>query len=215
MLLRWSRWNSKPLLKVSRNKWITSDDPLEVEDGDVDVVRMEVVRQMGLIGRLVAEKQPNVKSMKIALAKAWNLKKTFQITNLGDMLFAFQFIEQDDKNKVCFGGPWPYENNPLNLLRTMWDTYMRLRVSISINNPLKKKIKLNIGGRLVEYLVKYEKLPIFYYSCGRIGHPKLRCPKPSGLNPDPFGMELRAGPQGPRNWLSHTTKKEDVEFWQS
>ncbi|CAL1414017.1 unnamed protein product [Linum trigynum] len=37
------------------------DAPLEVDDGDVDVFRMEAGRRLGLIGRLVAEKQPNIK----------------------------------------------------------------------------------------------------------------------------------------------------------
>ncbi|CAL1360946.1 unnamed protein product [Linum trigynum] len=243
------------------------DTPLDVEDGDVDVLRMEAARQLGLIGRLLADKQPNIRSLKIALAKAWNLKKGFQITDLGDMLFAFQFLDQDDRNKVCFGGPWHYENNIMIFISsllikkptpkalhmidiwfqikefpaklrtqnmaekiangfgslvwfddssgTMWDTYMRMRVSISINNPLKKKIKLNIGGKLVDYLVKYEKLPMFCYSCGRIGHPKLRCPKPSGLVPNPFGMDLQRSLPGPRNWLSHSSKREDAELWAS
>ncbi|CAL1355896.1 unnamed protein product [Linum trigynum] len=50
------------------------EEPLEVEDGDVDVVRMEAVRHLGLHGRLVSEKKPNIKSMKLALWKAWNLK---------------------------------------------------------------------------------------------------------------------------------------------
>ncbi|CAL1353548.1 unnamed protein product [Linum trigynum] len=243
------------------------ETPLDVDDNDVDVFRMEAVRRFGLIGRLVAEKTPNIKSLKIALAKAWNLKKNFQITELGDMLFAFQFLDEDDRDRVCFGGPWHYENNAMVFMasllikkptpealhmldiwiqikdfpaelrtqtmaekianrfgsliwfddspRSMWDTYMRLRVSLSINNPLRRKIKMNIKGQLTEYMVKYEKLPIFCYSCGRIGHPKLRCPKPSGLNPDPFGMDLRAGAPGPRSWLSHSLKKEDETLWAS
>ncbi|CAL1402087.1 unnamed protein product [Linum trigynum] len=96
---------------------------------------------------------------------------------------------------------------------TTWDDYMWIRVNLSINNPLKKKLKLNIGGELVEYMVKYEKLPLFYHSCGRIGHPKLRCPRPSNLQVDPFGLEMRKRAPGPRNWLSHTAKKEDAEIW--
>ncbi|CAL1382044.1 unnamed protein product [Linum trigynum] len=246
---------------------LAEDDepPLEVEDSDVDVVRMEAVRRLGLVGRLMAEKQPNLKSLKIALEKAWNLRKGFQITDLKDKLFAFQFLEEDDKNKVIFGGPWHYENNvivfkeclqiqrpnPSDLhlidlwaqirgflaeLRTaqmaskiatrfgelvwfddtgyLWDEHMRIRVSLSINNPLRKKIKLNIKGRLEEYQVKYEKLPMFCYSCGRIGHPKLRCDKPSRIVPDPFGMELRTDGPGPRSWPSHAARREDAEVWE-
>ncbi|CAL1376513.1 unnamed protein product [Linum trigynum] len=248
---------------------ITLDDeeeePLEVEDSDVDVLRMETVRRLGLIGRLLSEKDPNIKSMKIALAKAWKLRKGFQITELGDMLFAFQFLDMDDRYKVCYGGPWHYDNSlimfkvsttiqkpkpedlhmidmwirveglPAELRKqkmakkiatrfggldwfyngagTMWDDYMRLRVYLPINNTLKKKIELNILGKLVKYPIKYEKLPMFCYSCGRIGHPKLRCklePKPEV---DPFGYELRVAVLGPKNWLSYTAKKEDAEVW--
>ncbi|CAL1386853.1 unnamed protein product [Linum trigynum] len=241
------------------------DEPLEVADEDVDVVRMEAVRHLGLVGRLLSEKEPNIKSLKYALTKARGLKKGYQITELGHNLFAFQFLELDDRNKVCYGGPWHYENNamlfttswwikkptPANLhkmeiwiqikefpaeLRTqsmaekivnrigefvyfddsskkLWDDFLRLRVSISINNPLKKKIKLNVGGELMEFLVKYEKLPLFCHSCGRIGHIKTRCPQPSQLKVDPFGFDLRTAPPVPRNWLSHRAKKEEANIW--
>ncbi|CAL1367803.1 unnamed protein product [Linum trigynum] len=241
------------------------EEPLEVEDSDVDVLRMEAVRRLGLIGHLVSEKEPNIKSMKISLAKAWKLRKGFQITELGDMLFAFQFLEMDDRNKVCFGGPWHYENSLIvfkisstiqkpkpedlhmidlwirilgfpaelrtqqmaekiakrfggldwfdNGSSTMWDDYMRLRVNISINNPLKKKLKLNIAGKLVEFQVKYEKLPMFCYSCGRIGYPKLKCKTQPKPEVDPYGYDLRVAAPGPRNWLSYTAKKEDAEVW--
>ncbi|CAL1410429.1 unnamed protein product [Linum trigynum] len=242
------------------------EEPLMVEDSDVDVVRMEAFRRLGLFGRLVAEKQPNIKSLKIALTKAWNTRKSFQITDLGDKLFAFQFLDMDDRNKACYGGPWHYENNIMvlassflikkpvpedlhmidlwvqiqgfpaelrtqkmaekiatrfgtlvwfdNSTGTMWDDYLRIRINLSINNPLKKKLKLNIGGELVEYVVKYEKLPLFCHSCGRIGHAKLKCPKPSGLGGDPFGLDMRTGPPGPRIWKSTMAKKEDAEIWE-
>ncbi|CAL1355770.1 unnamed protein product [Linum trigynum] len=95
----------------------------------------------------------------------------------------------------------------------MWDDYMRLRVYLLINNPLKKKIKLNISGNLVEYPIKYEKLPMFCYSCGRIGHPKLKYKMEPKPEVDPFGYELRVAAPGPKNWLSYTAKKGDAEVW--
>ncbi|CAL1381343.1 unnamed protein product [Linum trigynum] len=86
------------------------EEPLEVEDGDIDIVRTEAARHLGLIGRLVSDKQQNIKSMKIALSKAWGLKRTYQITDLHNNLFVFQFLDFDYRNKVCYGGPWNYGN---------------------------------------------------------------------------------------------------------
>ncbi|CAL1411601.1 unnamed protein product [Linum trigynum] len=96
------------------------DEPLEVEDADGDIVRMEAVRYLGLVGRLMSDKEPNIQSMKFALTKAWGLKKGYQSTELGNNLFAFQFLEMDDCSKVCYGGPWHYENHVMLFMASWW-----------------------------------------------------------------------------------------------
>jgi 14-3-3 protein epsilon len=57
-------------------------------------------------------------------------------------------------------------------------SYMRLKVRININNPLQQSWKVRANeGNYVHILFKYEKLGIFCYLCGLLGHTDKNCPK--------------------------------------
>jgi 14-3-3 protein epsilon len=59
-----------------------------------------------------------------------------------------------------------------------WRKYMRIRVAIRINEPLKKNwVFERDGGEPVEVHFKYEKLGNFCFSCGIIGHTDNYCSK--------------------------------------
>ncbi|KAK5802171.1 hypothetical protein PVK06_029754 [Gossypium arboreum] len=50
-------------------------------------------------------------------------------------------------------------------------TYMRIRVSLDVAGPLKRKKKIQVGGYLTVYACfKYEKLSLFCFICGKLGH---------------------------------------------
>jgi hypothetical protein len=68
---------------------------------------------------------------------------------------------------------------------------MRLKVRINVNNPLQQswQVRANAGS-YVHILFKYEKLGIFCYLCGLLGHTDKNCPKL-------FDMELD---DGAREW---------------
>jgi hypothetical protein len=61
---------------------------------------------------------------------------------------------------------------------TVHSTYMRLKVRINVTNPLQKSWKVRANeGNFVEILFKYEKLGIFCFLCGVLGHMDKDCTK--------------------------------------
>jgi 14-3-3 protein epsilon len=73
---------------------------------------------------------------------------------------------------------------------TVHSTYMRLKVRININNPLKQSWKVRANeGNYVQIQFKYERLGIFCYLCGVLGHTDKGCPKL-------FDMEQDDGSRG-------------------
>jgi hypothetical protein len=57
-------------------------------------------------------------------------------------------------------------------------TYMRLKVRINVNKPLQQSWKVRVNeGNYVQIIFKYEKLGIFCYLCGLLGHTDKNCPK--------------------------------------
>lgn len=53
----------------------------------------------------------------------------------------------------------------------VWTKYMRVRVSVKINKPLKRKMKVRKSGAEWFWITfKYENFPTFYFICGIMGH---------------------------------------------
>ena len=70
-------------------------------------------------------------------------------------------------------------------LMGVWRNYMHIRVSIDVRKPLKRRMKLKkAGGDWLWIDFKYERLNIFCFICGLLGHTEKQCPKlydcPSG-----------------------------------
>ena len=62
-----------------------------------------------------------------------------------------------------------------------WGDYLRVRVSIKVSEPLMRCVSVfSQKKRTTEvYHVMYEKVPLFCFSCGVVGHSSVACPKPS------------------------------------
>jgi 14-3-3 protein epsilon len=73
---------------------------------------------------------------------------------------------------------------------TIHSTFMRLKVRINITNPLQQSWKVRANeGNYVQIMFKYERLGIFCYLCGVLGHTDKVCPKL-------FDMEQDDGSRG-------------------
>ncbi|XP_019158007.1 PREDICTED: uncharacterized protein LOC109154735 [Ipomoea nil] len=103
------------------------------------------------------------------------------ITKIGDHVGAFMSM---DPNK--FGGSWR--------------SYFRIRIMLDVNLPLKRMMKLLRRDNTSQWITfRYERLNLFYFCCGILGHTKKFCKKiyEEGIEPEafPFGAWMKAGPR--------------------
>lgn len=85
---------------------------------------------------------------------------------------------------------------PTNFTGT-WRDYMRIRVSINLNNPLKRRMKIKMAGDAWFWVnFKYENVPSFCFICGIVGHTERFCSKlfevPEEEITKPYGSWMRA-----------------------
>lgn len=79
----------------------------------------------------------------------------------------------------------------------VWREYMRIRVSINVNSPLKRRMKLKMNGNEWFWAnFKYENVPTFCFICGIMGHSERFCNKlfevTEGEIIKPYGPWMRA-----------------------
>ncbi|GMI85726.1 hypothetical protein HRI_002241900 [Hibiscus trionum] len=88
--------------------------------------------------------------------------------------------------------------------------FMRIKVAINVNYSLKRKKKIGLGKDKSVYVqFQYEKLSLFCFICGKLGHGESYCPIRLSVDPKDikFGWDLsirapvRRGPPAPSNWL--------------
>lgn len=79
----------------------------------------------------------------------------------------------------------------------VWREYMRIRVTIDITKPLKRRMKIRkAGGEWIWITFKYENVPTFCFICGLVGHSEKFCNKlfdtPEEDIVKPYGVWMRA-----------------------
>ena len=62
-----------------------------------------------------------------------------------------------------------------------WGRYLRARISVEVSEPLMRCVAVESSAlkKTVFYEIKYEKLPMYCFSCGLIGHSSLLCATPA------------------------------------
>jgi 14-3-3 protein epsilon len=114
-----------------------------------------------------------------------NLPTGLMAERVGKTLANFigSFVEYDKNNTGSF-----------------WREYMRIRVRVDIRQPLKKDTKVkNQGGSWCTVNFKYEKLGVFCFVCGLLGHGENRCAVRFSMSEDDgvraWSKDLRAEPR--------------------
>lgn len=59
-----------------------------------------------------------------------------------------------------------------------WGKNLHIQVNLDVTKPLEKSRALQLEGKVVWVSFKYEKLPNFCFTCGRILHGPRGCPSP-------------------------------------
>ncbi|MBA0617918.1 hypothetical protein Godav_027328 [Gossypium davidsonii] len=183
------------------------------------------VHQLYLVGRCRDSVVP-FPSLCNTMADLWHPLGGICITEIGEKRYLFQFFHKVDIDRVVAGIPW-FFNNHLLILQTVpvgsnpafgdfcgkfieCDTsiptlgihhYLRIRVCLNIVAPLKRKKKFLVGKAMVVYArFKYEKLSLFYFICGKLGHGESYCPFRLTINPTKivFGWDLLLRVEGRR-----------------
>uniref|UniRef100_A0A803L9B5 CCHC-type domain-containing protein n=1 Tax=Chenopodium quinoa TaxID=63459 RepID=A0A803L9B5_CHEQI len=52
---------------------------------------------------------------------------------------------------------------------------LRMKILVDVEKPLMSKVEIKTGRGSIEVPVKYEKLPVFCYVCGMLGHGEKDC----------------------------------------
>ncbi|XP_019160868.1 PREDICTED: uncharacterized protein LOC109157414 [Ipomoea nil] len=87
-----------------------------------------------------------------------------------------------------------------------WTSFYRVRVTHDVSNPLKRRMKMILrDGSWTWINFKYERLHMFCFFCGRMGHTDKFClqARRSLLRPEqyPFGVSMRVGGTSPAKVL--------------
>ncbi|KAH1074339.1 hypothetical protein J1N35_026667 [Gossypium stocksii] len=104
-----------------------------------------------------------------------------------------------------------YDASSLALGRS---SYMRIRVHLDVTAPLKRKKKIQMGDNSTAYVYfKYEKLSLFCFICGKLGHGESFCPlrlkiEPSKIS-DGWDLALHAVARRRNTMVSRWLREAD------
>ncbi|PNX97372.1 ribonuclease H, partial [Trifolium pratense] len=112
---------------------------------------------------------------------------------------------------TCFGEFLEYDKNNNN---SFWRQYMRIRVKVDVRLPLKKDTKVkNKAGEWCTVNFKYEKLGVFCFVCGIMGHAENKCGVRFAMEHDDgtrgWSSDIRAEPKRQGGRLSSRWLRED------
>ncbi|XP_074348254.1 uncharacterized protein LOC141687015 [Apium graveolens] len=162
---------------------------IAIDDSEVtkeDECLSELDVNLCLVGRFINEGVVDFTTMKHILTSLWKPERVLK--EVGN--YVGFFIESCPKN---FTG--------------VWREYMRIRVTIDLSNPLKRRMKIRrSGGDWLWITFKYENVPTFCFIYGLIGHSENFCSSHFEMAKEdivqPYGAWMTAPPRRQTN-LGH------------
>ncbi|PPR99443.1 hypothetical protein GOBAR_AA21229 [Gossypium barbadense] len=193
------------------------DEPLVLNG---DAVSTDLNYELCLVGRVLTESIFNFPSLKNTMADLWHPLQGVSITEMEDRQILFRFYSEVDLKRVVDGMPWFFNRHLIVFHRVqkgeipsavpLWTTIFW------VQSPLKRKKKISIGrNQCIYVLFQYEKLPLFCFLCGRLGHGENFCPIRLALSDQQveFGWDisLRATPMRGRQVVSRWLRDDTNE----
>ncbi|KAL2920761.1 hypothetical protein RDABS01_012252 [Bienertia sinuspersici] len=109
------------------NDWsklkITEEEDVVIGGDDENINDKDSDTQISLllVGKLLTQKPFNFEAMKRTLTNVWRVRDNIAIHKIELNLFAFQFFDVADKDRILEGSPWFFYNKPLALKEVEWD----------------------------------------------------------------------------------------------
>ncbi|XP_062089039.1 uncharacterized protein LOC133795601 [Humulus lupulus] len=100
-----------------------------------------------------------------------------------------------------------FVDSDINNFSRVWREFLRVRVTVDIDQPLKRRMKISRKDNNEWFWVnfKYEQVPTFCFICGIIGHSERFCPKlfdtPLEDIEKPYGVFMRVAPRRQKNLI--------------
>ncbi|TXG71179.1 hypothetical protein EZV62_006114 [Acer yangbiense] len=161
-----------------------------------------------LVGKILTRKMVNREAFMRVIGRIWQVRMGVEIESMTGNIFSFHFNDKEDRRKVIAGAPWTFDNALLvleepevtGLADDCIRKFMRVRVRIDIDKPLKRCLRVDVMGDGVEtvMLLRYERLPNICFKCGKIGHTTNECLEEerilviSGVGKPLFGDRMKA-----------------------
>ncbi|KAH1122871.1 hypothetical protein J1N35_006031 [Gossypium stocksii] len=170
--------------------------------------------QYCLVGRCLTDCVVHFPSLRNIMADLWHPIGGICISNLGEKRYLFQFFHEIDAQRVQIHD-LPHGLMTERMAKQLGDfmgqfieydsadwtmgfrNFIRVHVRLDVTIPLKRKKKIRIGNVTTVYArFQYEKLGLFCFVCGKMGHGESFCPLRLRIEPSKitFGWDssLRA-----------------------
>ncbi|MBA0847410.1 hypothetical protein Goshw_017556, partial [Gossypium schwendimanii] len=142
-----------------------------------------------LVGSCLTDSVMHFPSLRNTMADLWHPIGGISITYLGEKPVLFQFFYEVDMNRVFEGTPWSFNNHLLLMHKIQpredlsmlpliyaefWVQIHDLPLGLMSEAMRKKKIVLGTS-RTIYARFQYEKLSLFCFLCGKLGHGENFC----------------------------------------
>ncbi|KAL5776664.1 hypothetical protein ACOSP7_009590 [Xanthoceras sorbifolium] len=157
------------------------DGPILDIAGDVQADGIKSVEHC-LVGKILSRRKVNREAFRGTIEQIWGTVGRVEIEMVGNNVCVFHFQSLEDKgmsrraSRVVTEEVGTIVDFPTDS-KDLWGKFLRIKVSIDITKPLKRGIRMRLTNfdTMITALIKYERLPVFCYGCGFIGHSFREC----------------------------------------
>ncbi|KAF4348271.1 hypothetical protein G4B88_017228 [Cannabis sativa] len=159
---------------------------------------LKALSSLCLYSKVVAPMVVDAKALTEVVTSRWLKKVTvFSLVEESSMFSCFKlgFESEEDSEWALEQGPWSFKGYTFALRKWMpsvegpiclveleednpasWNLFLRVQVDFNIENPLVSGCFFDLGSGVKRWIqFKYEKIGIFCYFCGRLGHQRKGC----------------------------------------